>query len=426
MPRPDDDQQQPGSCSSPGCGCGPSPSVTTRREVFQLLGGAGLAAVARPWQAMAGPFTREDFTDLVPADKKLRPEWVKSLRERGQPEVWKGEQLRFLGMPVGGIGCGQLYLAGDGRLWFWDIFRPQPKPADGGSIYAGLHYEFPINAMADPKNPPGPDARPPKGEAPVTQGFAVQVRQSGQAAVSRMLDATGFPEISFRGEYPVARITYRDQAIPVEVDLEAFSPFVPLDLESSTLPATIFSFKARNKSQQPIEVSLAGWLENASCRYGDDGGWSLSRLAKVERQQEGRASVSGSVVVNEDDLARLRRADRLLEDWTRPTFEGWTVEGAAFGSGPLDRDQIRDYQGDVGGPGDRLVNSHASAPGEDVASRDAATGKLTSQPFALDRRFLSFWIGGGSHRGQTCLNLVVDGQVVRSATGRDQQPHVAP
>ena len=39
---------------------------------------------------MAGPFTRNDFDHIVPADKKLSPEWVKSLFERGTPEVLRG------------------------------------------------------------------------------------------------------------------------------------------------------------------------------------------------------------------------------------------------------------------------------------------------------------------------------------------------
>ena len=38
---------------------------------------AGLTFTRLP--VMAGPFTREDFDKLVPAGKKLSPEWVKSL-----------------------------------------------------------------------------------------------------------------------------------------------------------------------------------------------------------------------------------------------------------------------------------------------------------------------------------------------------------
>lgn len=71
--------------------------------------------------AMAGPFTREDFDRLVPADKKLLPEWVHALFARGEPQVFRGAELEKIGMPVGGICAGQVYLGGDGRLWLWDI-----------------------------------------------------------------------------------------------------------------------------------------------------------------------------------------------------------------------------------------------------------------------------------------------------------------
>lgn len=60
---------------------------------------------------------------MIPAVKKLSPEWLRLLVVRDAPAVWKGRELAFVGMPVGGIGCGQLYLAGDGRLWLWDIFN---------------------------------------------------------------------------------------------------------------------------------------------------------------------------------------------------------------------------------------------------------------------------------------------------------------
>ncbi|MGB0744995.1 MAG: hypothetical protein ACPGSB_10780, partial [Opitutales bacterium] len=66
---------------------------------------------------MAGPFTGDDFKKLVPEDKKLTAAWIRSLFERGEAEWYAGDELKHIGMPVGGICCGQVYLGGDGRLW---------------------------------------------------------------------------------------------------------------------------------------------------------------------------------------------------------------------------------------------------------------------------------------------------------------------
>src|ERR1035438_3370425 len=100
-----------------------SPERWLRRDFLKASATATLGLVFSRLPAMAGPFTREDFEHLVPAEKKLSPDWVKSLFARGEPEILRGGELKFVGMPVGGIGAGQLYLGGDGRLWHWDIFN---------------------------------------------------------------------------------------------------------------------------------------------------------------------------------------------------------------------------------------------------------------------------------------------------------------
>ena len=66
--------------------------------------GAGAAMLPVGTGAIAGPFSRDDVSDhLVPADKKLAAQWVASLTERGQAEVFSGDRLTYVGMPVGGI-----------------------------------------------------------------------------------------------------------------------------------------------------------------------------------------------------------------------------------------------------------------------------------------------------------------------------------
>src|SRR5205823_5768497 len=53
---------------------------------------------------------------------------------------------------------------------------------------------------------------------------------------------------------------------------------------------------------------------------------------------------------------------------------------------------------------------------------DKSTGTLTSPPFKVQRRYVNFLVGGGKYPGETCINLLKDGKVVRTATGPNDRP----
>jgi non-lysosomal glucosylceramidase len=366
----------------------PTESLLMKRRRFlklSALTASSLAFFRRP--IMAGPFTRESFDQLVPADKKLSPDWVKSLFARGTPEVLRGDELKFVGMPVGGIGAGQLYLGGDGRLWHWDIFN---RPIHTGSE----HYAKPLTPSS-----------------PLAQQFSLTIAEQ-----TRPLDRTGFSDISFRGEYPIGLVEYADASVPLTLRLEAFSPFIPLHTDDSSLPATILQFTLRNTSSAPVEATLRGELENGVCLHN--------------RSQDG---ILRNRVIRQDGVTILlysaekstappaRQPDIPFENWEKDTYEGWQVEGAAFGSGPIKKSEIPSYQGDVGGDSARVVNSHASAPGNSVEERDKAVGKLTSREFTVERPFITFWIGGGRARNGSGLGLTlyVENKPVLTAAGQD-------
>lgn len=94
---------------------------------------------------------------------------------------------------------------------------------------------------------------------------------------------------------------------------------------------------------------------------------------------------------------------------TKGDFGAWKVSGSAFGKSPVSEDVAikLEIRGSRLGP---IISSETEG--------DVPQGRLTSPEFTIERNYVSFLIAGGDYEGYTCLNLIVDGKVVRSATGR--------
>ena len=332
---------------------------------------------------------------LVPADKGLSASWIAGLSKRGKPTVYRGKALGNIGMPIGGIGCGQVYLGGDGQLWHWDVFN-QLAEADMGEIRNGLHYSHPLPERS-----------------PFSMGFYLaKATKAGDLLAA--FDLTAFPDTAFLGRYPMADIHY-GEFHQIDVRLEAYSPFIPLNEDDSGLPMAILSYAVKNTGSETAEVELAGWMENPVCLYSRNR--RLVQLKTDARTGDGLAFFQHSG--SDAEGGTSGRPVVVFEDFEKASYEGWTVEGTAFGEGPIEISKIPQYQGDVRGKGKRVVNSHNVRHGENVSGGDAHLGRLLSREFTVERRYISMLIGGGEHAGKTCVNLLVDGHVVRTATGQD-------
>ncbi|WP_216587609.1 glycoside hydrolase family 32 protein [Streptomyces brasiliscabiei] len=107
---------------------------------------------------------------------------------------------------------------------------------------------------------------------------------------------------------------------------------------------------------------------------------------------------------------------KVLADFEGGTYGGWTATGDAFGPAPA-TGTLPGQQQVSGFLGNGLVNTFRDG--------DAGTGTLTSPEFTLDKRYVNLLVGGGNHPAgsadPTAVELLVDGQVVRSATGKDAE-----
>lgn len=213
-----------------------SNALTGRRDFLKASGLTAAMLMASRINVMAGPFSATDFDKIIPADKKLSADWIKSLYARGKPLTAKARAKDFIGMPIGGVGTGQVYLSGDGELWYWNLTAQKRKE----------------------NNPKGPTyMKPNVAKGLAGQGFALHVNGK-----THLLSSAGFSDVTFTNQYPMALVDYADAGCPVKVQLEAYSPFIPLNRDDSEFPVIVMRYTVTNHSSTDQEVGIAGWIDN--------------------------------------------------------------------------------------------------------------------------------------------------------------------
>ena len=141
-----------------------------------------------------------------------------------------------LAFPLGGIGTGNVSLGARGEWRDWEIFN---LPAKGARL--------PLSFFAIRCQQAGADAQVRVLEGPVQPPY---IESHGYHPMS----AAGLPRFKssrFRGQYPFAAVAFEDSSLPVDVELEAYTPLLPLNPEDSGIPCAVLTYTVANRSAKP-------------------------------------------------------------------------------------------------------------------------------------------------------------------------------
>jgi uncharacterized protein (DUF608 family) len=270
-------------------------------------------------------------------------------------------------MPLGGIGTGNVAICGDGSLRQWQLHNI-------GNHAGALPFSF-FALRVSRIEPPLDTIRILQAPVPERTRTPLVTDDEAPRWQHELLVAhRGVDDVELQATYPFARLQYLDDELPVDVSLEAFTPLVLHDVERSSLPVAMFTFRIESRDDQYLRGTLAAALQNAvgwdgvtpidgvhGAGYGGNvnrvvrsGGWTSLVLDNPSLATD--APGAGQMVLAADDSWGIA-----LEQWRRPEELAAFLasHGLADGRSRLDLDPT------LGDPAKSAPRTHTgpSAPG---------------------------------------------------------------
>lgn len=173
---------------------------------------------------------------------------MKSILTHLPPYTESDERAAFL---LGGIGTGNVAISSSGRLVDWELYN---KPGKGNRMpyqMFCLHTQY--HGHKD------------------TRLLEAQLRPPYDMPRGQYPDTSGLPRMKhteMRAEYPFCMVDFFHDKTPVQVTMEAYTPFIPLNSPDSGIPGAIIRFRVRNPQQDPVYTAIAATMPNMTCPIG--------------------------------------------------------------------------------------------------------------------------------------------------------------
>lgn len=163
-----------------------------------------------------------------------------ALKQREAGKRYEGAALNRVAFPLGGIGAGTICLEGTGALSHVSL-RHKPEVFNEPLIMGALYVKG-----------ASPTARVLEGPVPRRKAFGDP--GSGNGCHGRSYGLPRFAKASFSSRFPFGTVALDDPSMPLQVELTGWSPFIPADADSSSLPAAGLEYRFINRGPKPVEA----------------------------------------------------------------------------------------------------------------------------------------------------------------------------
>jgi len=224
----------------------------TRRSLMGLLAGAGSGLITKTLAAVQAPYQVSVVRDGRPSAETASHSTASGPHTATVPLAIPSTMPMGSGAPLGGIGTGFVEIRADGCFHEWQIFNSGPWAQDARSTTAppaaGPQYlRFLLRARRASED-------------------SAQVRRLYLRADENDLYTLPFVQdvesIDYSAWFPMTSLRYNDSTLPVHASAQVFSPFIPGLARDSATPGFHVVYTLENTCDEPVDVSLAGFLDN--------------------------------------------------------------------------------------------------------------------------------------------------------------------
>ena len=242
--------------------------------------------------------------------------------------IYNDKKEVLSGVPMGGIGAGKMEILPNGLFNAFTFLNNWTQPLNGDGKYPGI-LGYHLAVYAEPIH---------------TGRSKTWLLQTVPLAGWPMVD-----RVTYDGKFPVARLRYRIPSLPLNLILEAWSPWVPGNVRASSLPGVFFRFQVKNRSKKAYRVGLLFMGRNLS------GDWCVGRTNRVTQDAEAvHLEFLNRSAADEDPRNGQTRFSFQKKNWQLTYLEAWNAVTKNF---HFDPNQIRLTGLEIFSKDGRLPNS---------------------------------------------------------------------